>query len=125
MGGWTHILEYFQTDLVPSMRSNTNRHLVLLIDFDDKSGRRFPEVKEKIPEDLTERVFVLGAKTTPEDLKAAIGSFETIGRKLADDCRDNTRETWGHYLLAHNETELERLRERIGPIIFHSPESAQ
>jgi hypothetical protein len=69
---------------------------------------------------LTGRVFILGALTEPEALKADLGSYETIGLAMARDCREETDTTWGHRLLRHNERELDRLRAKVRPILFQS-----
>jgi hypothetical protein len=74
----------------------------------------------RIPERLADRVFILGALSEPEALKANLGSYETIGLKMARDCREETNTTWGHDLLRHNASELDRLRERVRPILFPS-----
>ena len=66
-----------------------------------------------------DRVFVLGALTEPEELRTArLGTYETIGMKMAKDCRDQTDTTWGHNLLRHNASEIGRLRDRVRPILF-------
>jgi hypothetical protein len=76
------------------------------------------EVKEAIPERLKERVFILGAWKEPEDLRQALGSYESIGLRMAKDCRDDTDDIWAHSLLRHNAGELERLRKHIRSILF-------
>ena len=92
--------------------------MVLLIDLDGIE-RRLGEAKAKIPEHLTDRVFILGALTSPEALKQAdLGSYEVIGSDMAKDCREGTDNIWGHQLLQHNASELDRLRERVRPILF-------
>ena len=91
--------------------------MVLLIDFDGDVAR-LQYVRDRIPEHLTDRVYVLGALNEPEDLKAALGSYETIGLAMARDCREETETTWGHALLRHNASELTRLREHVRPILF-------
>ena len=35
-------------------------------------------------------------------------SYETIGRAMAQDCRNNTSNIWGHELLRHNSSEIAR-----------------
>jgi hypothetical protein len=67
---------------------------------------------------LANRVFVLGTLTEPEDLKSDLGTYETIGRNMARDCREGTDTTWAHALLQHNLGELNRLRPDIVPILF-------
>jgi hypothetical protein len=117
-GGWNEVLERFCSDHIAEMDRYPDRFMVLLIDFDGRTDR-FDYAKKKIPEQLKERVFVLGAWTEPEDLKD-LGSYETVGSALAKDCREETDTTWGHDLLRHNAGEIARLREHVRPILFPS-----
>jgi hypothetical protein len=116
-GGWTAVLERFLADHVVGMESNAQRFVVLLIDLDCKQ-ERLQDVKGKIPEHLTERVFVLGTLSEPEDLKVDLGPYEVIGSSMAQDCREDTDKVWGHDLLRHNASELARLRQHVRPILF-------
>jgi hypothetical protein len=116
-GGWKEVLKRFQSEHVIEMERWPERSMVLLIDFDGKLGR-LRTARKAIPGHLADRVFVLGAKSKPEDLRAALGPYETIGQAMADDCRNTTDMTWGHRLLQHNARELERLRERVCAIWF-------
>ena len=125
VGGWGEVLRRFRLDLVPDMARYRDRFVVLLMDFDHRKYR-LEHAKKEIPEDLCDRVFVLGAWTEPEDLKRELRSdYEGIGLALARDCREGTKTTWGHELLRHNEAELARLRQRILPILFPSANPAQ
>lgn len=55
----------------------------------------------------------------PEALRTAgLGSYETIGRELARDCREDTDAIWRHDLLRHNASEVDRLRRHVRPILF-------
>lgn len=120
VGGWIDVLECFKSVHIKEMERCTYRFMVLLIDFDEKENR-LDKAKEVIPDSLKDRVFVLGARKDPEGLsKAGLGSPETVGQKLARDCRDETEKTWGHDLLRHNAGELKRLRQIVRPILFHS-----
>jgi hypothetical protein len=101
------------------MNRYPDRFMILLIDFDGRE-ERLPYAKSRIPERLTDRVFILGAFTEPEALKADLGSYEAIGLELARDCREETNKTWGHPLLRHNTSELDRLRASVRPILFPS-----
>lgn len=86
-GGWAEVLERFKSDHVIEMDRNPHRFMVLLIDFDGREDR-LDIAKAAIPERLTDRVLVLGALTEPEDLRRAnLGSYETIGKTLADECQ--------------------------------------
>lgn len=117
-GGWRRVLERFESDEAAFMDRYPNRFMVLLIDFDSDDGR-LDDARNKIPERLRERVFILGAWTEPEDLKkAGFGLYEEIGSAMAQDCREETDKVWGHALLQHNAGELARLREQVRPILF-------
>jgi len=120
VGGWTEVLERFKSDHIIEMDRNPHRLMVLLIDFDGREDR-LDIAKAAIPERLTQRVFVLSSLTEPEALRRAdLGSYETIGKTLADECRKDVYETWDHDLLRHNASELARLREHVRPILFES-----
>jgi hypothetical protein len=119
VGGWIQVLERFLSDYVTGMELYRSRFMVLLIDFDGRK-ERLQEAKVRIPEHLTDRVFILGALSEPEALRANLGSYETIGLAMAQDCREETSTTWGHHLLRHNSSELDRLREHVGPLLFPS-----
>ena len=118
-GGWSDVLERFLSDQVVDMDRYPKRFMILLIDLDGREDR-LQYAKSRIPERLTERVFILGALTEPEALRADLGSYEAIGLEMARDCREETNKTWGHRLLRHNERELDRLRASVRPILFPS-----
>lgn len=116
-GGWRRVLDLFKSEHVIEMDRNPKRFMVLLIDFDGQPDR-LDLVKADIPPGLADRVFILGALSEPEALKATLGSYETIGKALADECREDTYTTWADNLLRHNASELARLREHVRPILF-------
>jgi hypothetical protein len=116
-GGWREVIDRFKLDHVVGMNRYPNRSMVLLIDFDGQEDRR-EFLNEGIPDHLKDRVFILGSKSEPEALKAELGTYEQIGRRLAQDCRDDSYANWGHELLRHNSNELDRLRTQVRPILF-------
>jgi hypothetical protein len=117
-GGWNAVVDQFESDQVADMNRYSTRYMVLLIDFDGRL-ERLDDVKSRIPDNLRDRVFVLGSLREPKDLKTAgLGSYEAIGSALARDCREGTDETWRHELLRHNADEVARLREHVRPILF-------
>jgi len=119
-GGWNEVLNRFGSVHAMEMERCQDRFMVLLIDFDGKHDR-LTEAKAKIPARLAERVFILGALSTPEALKTAnLGSYTEIGRALAKDCREGTDSFWRNPLLRHNASELERLLQHVRPILFPS-----
>lgn len=115
-GGWESVFDQFASDWVPRMNNNGNRFMVLLIDFDGKNDR-LSRAREFIPAQLADRVFVIGVWTEPEDLKGG-RLYESIGKDLATDCREETDKAWGHELLRHNAVEVERLRTLVRPFLF-------
>jgi hypothetical protein len=117
-GGWLMVLKLFEEVHVREMDRNPYRFTVLLIDCDGDSDR-LVRAKAAIPQRLTGRVFILGALTEPEKLRADIGKpYEAIGMALARDCHEGTDITWDHALLKHNAAEVERLRLHVRPILF-------
>jgi hypothetical protein len=115
--GWNRVLTLFESVHVTEMDRYPRRFMILLIDFDGRQ-ERLNVAKAKIPDHLSDRVFVLGALTNPEDLRRALGSYQDIGSAMASDCREETNTIWGNPLLQHNTDELNRLREHVRPILF-------
>jgi hypothetical protein len=116
--GWKKAVEQLTIDDGLRLRQYPQRRIILIIDFDKKENR-LSYVESQIPKDLKERVFVLGVQSNPQKLKSDIKkSFEEIGKALAQDCSDNTNELWGHKLLTHNKTELERMVSSVKPFLF-------
>lgn len=117
-GGWKNVLNLFKSDHLIGMERYPERFMVLLIDFDGE-GDRLSNAKAAIPANLIERVFILGVWSEPEALKNDLGaSYKDIGSAMANACREETDTTWGHDLLQHNSSELDRLREHVRPILF-------
>ena len=119
-GGWQKVLQNFKDDYILGLRRYRQRRIILLVDFDDQDGR-YDDIKGKIPSDLQDRVFVIGVSSEPEKLLASVkglNNLEDIGKALAEDCLNNTSQIWGHDLLKHNQSELQRMRNDIRPFIF-------
>jgi hypothetical protein len=118
-GGWREVLKTFTNEYIHKLRNNQKGHILLLIDFDDHYDDRRKEFDDAIPDDLKERVFVVGAKLTPEQLKRELArNYEQIGLLLADDCFAGTAITWDHNHLKHNEPDRLRLVSIVKPILF-------
>ena len=117
--GWKKVLSKFEEVYISNMRQYSEERLILLIDF-DLCKERLSYVKDKIPVDLQDRVFLLGVISNPESLKRDLGkSFEEIGEILANNCSDNTNELWEHELLQHNNLELDRIIASVKPFLFN------
>ena len=88
-GGWNDVLERFCSIHAAEMSRFPSRVMVLLIDVDDHLNR-LERARERIPEQLVDKVFILGVLSRPEDLKQELGSYESIGLRIAQDCREGT-----------------------------------
>ncbi|MBO1352326.1 MAG: hypothetical protein EBE86_035445 [Hormoscilla sp. GUM202] len=101
------------------MQNIPHRMIVLLMDL-DRNEDRLSYVESQIPEELRDRVFVLGVLSEPESLKRDIQrTWEEIGEALAKDCYENRNELWGHNLLKHNRTTLDRMISSVKPYLFN------
>jgi len=116
-GGWNQVIELFESVHATEMHRNDNRFMVLLIDLDGRP-ERLANARARIPENLNQRVFILGAWTEPEALRPELGTYEAIGAAMARSCREGADGIWQHHLLHHNMHEVERLLERVRPILF-------
>jgi hypothetical protein len=117
-GGWTQVVDHFVSDHIFDMEKFPLRAMILLIDFDGQESR-LNDVKHRVPGQLSHRVFILGTRSEPEELKkAGPGSYEEIGIALGRDCRTEGYATWQHDLLRCNAVELDRLRNHVRPILF-------
>jgi len=114
--GWRKVVDDFHSEWADTLLAYPDRYFVLVVDL-DRVATRVPEILRDIPPILADRVFVIGAFAEPEDLKG-LGSFENIGRKLADDCFNSRSIVWDHPLLVHNKAEVRRLRDVLGRFAF-------
>lgn len=118
--GWKKVLESFVKNQLGDLYRTPARRLVLMMDFDGDE-ERLSYAKGHVPDDVRERVFILGARKEPQDIKRAmpnIGTLEAIGNAQAEDCRTNTRTHWNNHELACNIGELKRLNELVRPWLF-------
>lgn len=118
-GGWREVLKEFQTEYIKRLREDPKGHVVLLIDYDGDYRNRRAEFEQAIPDDLKQRVFVIGTSQTPEELRKAMGkSFEQIGKDLADDCFAGTETAWTHAQLKENGPDRQRLVDSVRKFLF-------
>lgn len=109
-GGWSDALKAFVDVHVPLMREYKNRYVLILIDFDERENR-MGKAQAVIPEDLAERVFVMGSWSEPEKLAAELNmSKEKVGEAMASACVDGGIGVWESDLLVHNQSELRRMQ---------------
>lgn len=115
-GGWKKVLECFKSEHEALMRRYPQRHVLLVMDFDDQVVRRLEHVRDQISMDVSARVYVMGSLGEPEDFKT--GEWAKIGERLAQDCERETNDYWNSPHLVHNEPELARLTRNLRPLLF-------
>jgi hypothetical protein len=117
-GGWHKAVDAILEEHVALMRTYPNRHVMLVVDFDDHPERR-DEIVSRIPEDLRDRFFLIGCLNEPERLFTSLRiKAEALGELLAFECDDGTSTTWNHEMLVHNAAEIERLKIMVKPFLF-------
>ena len=106
---------------VPYLQNYPKSRVVLVIDFDSDHERR-QRILENVPEEIKDRVFVIGSLTNPEALRRDLQkSFEHIGSAIADECAEETSSSlWNTDLLRHNLDEVRRLSKEIKNMLFHA-----
>lgn len=119
-GGWSNVVGSFESHWKDYLAKHQNAYLLMLIDFDENI-ERIDEIKQKIPQELKDRVFILGCFDEPEDLKSdahqAMSKHrfsvnnESIGKVLFLECKDDKLELWQSEHLKHNLQEIERLKQ--------------
>jgi hypothetical protein len=118
-GGWLKAIDYAIDSEAQRLREFSSRILVILIDFDDSYPRRSDEIKNRIPADLADRIFVIGPRNEMEDLRASLGlRLSRAGQALAEDCRSESRDHWSCEQLVQNIDELDRLCEKCKDFLF-------
>lgn len=118
-GGWAKVREELSATQVVQLRKYPDRHLVLLIDFDGEVAERMQNFQEAIPDDVRDRVYLLGTQDEPEPLRKVCGiSLERIGEELAQACANEEPGLWSHEMLQHNQAELARLIQHVKPFLF-------
>jgi hypothetical protein len=111
--GWKKAINTFLDEHAGLMRKFETRYVLIMIDFDDRENR-FEYALNQIPEDLRNRVFIMGCQDEPERVRAATGlTKEKLGEALAEACSSMAEGLWGNEILAHNQRELERMQTTI------------
>ena len=78
-----------------------------------------------IPEDVRDRVFLLGTLDDPQAFKRSIKlTFEDIGNRLADECFQQEFILWKHDHLAHIRDEIDRAAATLHPVLFSTLDRA-
>ena len=120
-GGWIKTKNAFLKEYSEYVRTYRDCIFMLLIDMDGRTERP-GEVNSEIPQDLQDRVFILGTESEPEELRSALNShsLEGIGLSLAEECVESRHMLWNHPMLQHNQAELNRIRPMVKPFLFQN-----
>jgi len=122
--GWPKIEKLLAGVYNKRLRANANEHLLILIDFDTKGQKRYDKVFGWVPEDVKDRVFIIGPEKEPKDLKKSLKlkmSFWQMGDQLVSDCDEQQiNPLWDHDMLSHNKPEFRRLLDTIGLKLLNS-----
>lgn len=117
--GWPKAVELINN---MELSKYQGRHLVLVIDFDNDFSNRFEEIQGKIDNDIKNRVYILGAKKEPKNLKNSLKkNLETIGKDIAAECENNSHDWLTDEMLKHNKAEIIRLEQDVKPFLFEIP----
>lgn len=118
-GGWPSVLHEFVHTYIPHLRKYETSHVLMVIDFDNDFPGRFEHFQNKIPADLSERVFVLGsldeAETLQKEQKMSVGQ---LGTRLASECAASHHDHWDCPQLVHNKLEVDRLNAKVKPFLI-------
>lgn len=94
-----------------------NKSYVLALtdaDLDSQSESNIKKLKDSIPNEYKDRVFVMGSKYEAENIKRAIigkGKWKGVSQELEKSCRDENCELWRDEMLNHNMEEIISLRK--------------
>lgn len=121
-GGWEPALREVSTNLVGGLRQFSGRHILVLLDFDEKLDRAINALAT-FPADVRDRIFILGSRDNPEALRTETGKpLEKIGEALAINCQREESGLWLTSHIEHNAAELSRLTPVLRPILFGTAE---
>ncbi len=118
-GGWEYVLDLFEREFIPRLKRYAGAHVVLVLDFDEADNRR-AVCERRIPDELKPRVFLIGAWSNPESLRADLNMpLDRIGESVAESCLTDN-DFWDHPQLSHNAAEIARMTTALKPILFGS-----
>ena len=117
-GGWLKVIGIIRDEYVSKLQKNKYSHVLGIIDCDGDHERIATELA-KFPDDVVDRIFLLGAIQTPELFQQKVGDkSERIGERMAEECFNETFDLWNHEDLVHVSDEIQRAKHVIRPIVF-------
>ena len=116
--GWLKVVGVIKDEYVPLLKNNLNSHVLGIIDC-DKDVDRIAEQLENFPEDIRNRIFLLGVNENPQEFKrSAKMHFAEIGEKLADECYKDELDLWNHEMLSYSSSEALRAKDVLRELVF-------
>lgn len=116
--GWLKVVGVIKDEYVPLLKNNLNSHVLGIIDC-DKDADRIAGQLENFPEDIRNRIFLLGVNENPQEFKrSAKMHFAEIGEKLADECYKDELDLWNHEMLSYSSSEALRAKDVLRELVF-------
>ena len=112
-GGWPDVFKELKIEL-KFLNKFKDRHILMLIDFDEKFESRYNIFLTEVPSKYLNRVFILGVNNKEfEDLQRffSLSNFEKLAKKLVENCPDSDLSNWKNKHLECNLAEIERMKK--------------
>ena len=112
-GGWLKVFEQLE-DQMKHLERLKYRHILILIDFDEKFESRYKMFFDEVPSEYLDRVFILGVNNKEfEDLQRffSLSNFEKLAKKLVENCPDSDLSNWKNKYLECNLAEIGRMKD--------------
>ena len=111
--GWPKVFKELENE-VKILENLKDRHLLMIIDFDEKFESRYDMFFTKVHPQYKNRVFILDVDNKEsEALKGLfrISDFAKIGKKLVEDCPTSDLSNWKNKHLECNLIEIKRMKD--------------
>lgn len=98
------------------LRQYNSSYVLALIDadLDSQSESKINQLRDALPNEYKDRIFIMGSKYEAEHIKRAIineGKWEKISQKLENSCRAGDCKLWEDEMLKHNIGEIISLKK--------------
>lgn len=125
LGGWPKFENTLRDDLLDELSKNQYVNYLFIMDFDgiERENRLYSINKFIRENNIQDRVFILGCKKEPQDLKNIAIDFikragdkftmQNLGKALFSDCDEKQYKLWGSDHLQHNFREISHLRDKL------------
>lgn len=110
--GWGKVFKDLENS-INLLKKFTDRHIVLLMDFDHDFETRIEEFRKLVPSEFKNRIFILGIdhKESEDLAKYFKCNAENVGKKLVENCPNSDLSNWENIHLSCNKPEIMRMKE--------------